>query len=84
VLWLFPPPSNERAFSVDDVDFFLLKLHDMGCSWTLGEVLEQLLQSLLRALSFPFNLAGLASETAACNLQDLKSPCCLAYSRRSR
>jgi hypothetical protein len=63
---LFPSPGNERAFAIDDVDFLFLQLDDVCCSWAIVEVLEELLQGIFRALSFPFNLASSAPETVVC------------------
>lgn len=81
-LVLFPPPNNERAFSIDDVDFLFLKFDDVCCSWAIVEVLEELLQGIFRALSLPLNLASSAPKTAVCKPPNVHSPCYLVCSRR--
>ena len=66
---LFPSPGYEGAFSIDEVNFFLLKLDNVCSSGAVVEVLEELLQGIFRALSFPFNLASSAPETAGASQQ---------------
>jgi hypothetical protein len=61
-------PSNEGVFALNNVNLFLLELHDVSCPWSAVDVLEELLQSIFRALSFPLHLAWSASSRRSWSL----------------
>lgn len=53
---VFSRPDLEIALAIFDIAFLFVKLHNLCVSWALVNILQELLDSIWRSLSFALNL----------------------------
>ena len=54
--------GDKTTFTLNNINLLLLKLHNIGCSWSIVDVFEELLQSIICTLRFAFDLVLSVTE----------------------